>query len=186
MAIERRLMTAEEFYTLPDDGTRMELVDGEVRKMVPPGSEHGRSSNLIGAHLLVYATSNPGVEVWGEAGFLIARNPDRVLAPDIAIIRTSRIPSSGVPKTFFPGPPDIAIEIVSPNDTANEILDKVRDWFDGGALQVWAFYPGPPRLVVHRPDGSSQTLERDDAIDGGDLLPGFRMKVADLLGPLKS
>src|SRR5579885_2184615 len=183
MAVEPRLLTAEEFYRLPDDGMLVELVDGEVRRQMPPGSEHGRAMTAIAAHLFAFASDHPSIEVFSETGFLLRRDPDRVLAPDIAVVRAERIPPEGIPKTYFPGAPDLAVEIVSPNDTASEVLEKIADWFEGGAPAVWAFYPGSPRLVVHQPDGSSRTLGPDDEIDGGDLLPGFRMKVGDLVRP---
>jgi Uma2 family endonuclease len=185
MAVESRLLTAEEFYTLPDDGMRLELIDGEVRRRVPPGSQHGWSMVSISAHLFAFSSEHPEVQVFAETGFLVARNPDRVLAPDVAVVSSDRVPPGGIPKTYFPGPPDLAIEIVSPNDTAIEVLEKVQDWFAGGARLVWAFYPGQPGLVVHRPDGSSQILGPNDEVEGGDVLAGFRMKVADLLHPFK-
>ena len=186
MAVEQRLLTADEFYRLPDDGMRHELIDGAVRTMSPPGGEHGHTAGTIHGHVARFCYEHPIAHVLAaETGFVVRQSPDRVRAPDVAVVRVEKVPPGGFPEAYIPGAPDLAVEVVSPDDTASEVLEKVQDWLDAGSALVWAFYPVGPRLVVHRPDGSSRTLGPEDEVDGGDVLPGFRMRVADLVYPFK-
>jgi Uma2 family endonuclease len=186
MAVEPRLMTAEELRALPDDGMRHELIDGVLRTMVPPGDEHGRAASAIHVHLGQYVLDNPTVELRAaETGFLLQRDPDRVRAPDVAVILRERLPSEGFVSGYFVGAPDLAVEVVSPSDTAAEVLEKVADWLAAGARLVWVAYPVGPRLFVHAADGSVKLLGPDDQVDGGDVLPHFRMRVVDLVHPYR-
>src|SRR5947209_7097175 len=119
MAIQQRLLTAEEFYCLPDDGMRHELIDGEVRTMSPPGGEHGGVAGTIHGHFARFCFEHPVAWVLAaETGFILRRSPDRVRAPDVAVVRTEKIPSEGFPKQYIPGAPDLVVEVVSPSDTA--------------------------------------------------------------------
>jgi Uma2 family endonuclease len=154
--------------------------------MSPGGGPHGRVGGAIHGHLFVFLQANPIAEVWmAETGFLFERNPDTVRAPDVAVIRTERIPPEGLPAGYVPFPPDLAVEVVSPGDTAAEVEEKVEEWLRFGARAVWVAYPTGPRLAVHRADGSTQRLGPDDEVDGGDVLPGFRMQVRDLFHPFR-
>jgi Uma2 family endonuclease len=180
MTVERRVMTAEELLRLPEDGTRRELLDGELRTMSPTGAGHGEHESAITFHIGTYLSSHPVARLWGgEVGFVLRRSPDRVRAPDIAVMRRERVPPAG----FFEGAPDMAIEVVSPGDTADEVEAKVQEWLAAGAETVWVVYPTGPRLAVHWPDGSARTYGPDDEVDGGPVLPGFRIRLSVLLTP---
>jgi Uma2 family endonuclease len=182
MAIEPKLMTAEELGALPADGMRHELVRGELRAMPPTGAEHGGLEFDAGYRLRRALDENPiGRIVGGETGFRLSRDPDTVRGADIAFIRAERLPDGRLPRGYFEGAPDLAVEIVSPGDTAAEVDEKVRDWLGAGARAVWVVYPVGPSLVVHLPDGSARRHGPDDEVDGGDAFPGFRARVADLL-----
>jgi len=180
MAVERRVVTAEELLRLPDDGVRRELIDGELRTMSPTGAGHGEHESAMTFHIGTFLASHPVGRIWGgEVGFLLRRDPDRVRAPDIAIMRRDRVPPAG----FFAGPPDMAIEIVSPGDAADAVEQKVQEWLAAGAEVVWVVYPTGPRLAVRRPDGSAQTHGPDEDVEGGPVLPGLRMRLSALLTP---
>lgn len=180
MAVEPRLMTAEEFLALPDDGMRHELVNGEVRTMSPSRPKHGRIAGAIHTHLGVFVRTDRVGEVFAaDPAFRLG--PYLVRAPDVAFVRTDRLPEDD--PSAFDGAPDLAVEVVSPGDTASEIQEKVEQWLSAGALAVWVVYPAGPRLALHRPDGTSRTLGPDDAVDGGDALPGFRIRLRDLVDP---
>jgi Uma2 family endonuclease len=183
VATEPKPMTAEELLALPDDGMRHELIDGVLTTMAPTGFEHGGCEFTIAGHFFVYLSRNPiGRAVTGEVGFSLRRDPDRVRAPDVAFVRAERIPSEPV-SGYFEGAPDLAVEVVSPGDTASEVDDRVAHWLEDGARAVWVVHPSRPRLTIHFADGTARTCGRDDEVDGGDVLPGFRMRLADLLRP---
>ena len=184
MVAERRLMTAEELLYLPDDDLRHELIDGELHTMAPAGGEHGGTAGAIHFHLGRFVYDQPIARVLAaETGFILRRGPDRVRAPDVAVLRAERLPPEGLPAGYIPGAPDLAVEVVSPGDRAARVRDKAADWLRAGARIVWVVYPSPIRLFVHRADGSIEQLGPDDVVDGADVLPGFRMRVRDLLYP---
>jgi Uma2 family endonuclease len=182
MAVERKVMTAEELWALPDDGMRHELVEGEMRTMPPTGAEHGGYETDV-SYNLKHALRGRGVGrvAGGEVGFRLRRSPDTVRGADVAFVRAERLPGGVLPKGYFEGAPDLAVEIVSPGDTATEVEEKVRDWLRHGAGAVWVIYPSGPGLVAHRPDGSARHHGLEDEVDGGEAVPGFRMRLADLL-----
>src|SRR6266568_2091390 len=112
------LMTADELLHLPDDGFRYELVRGELRKMSPSGADHGDVAAVIVWSLLNHVRKNRLGKVYtADAGFRIGRGPDTVLAPDAAFVRAARVVKT---RKFFEGPPDLAIEVVSPGDSYTE------------------------------------------------------------------
>jgi Uma2 family endonuclease len=183
MAVEPRPMTAEELLCLPEDGMRHELVKGELRTMAPPGGEHGDLALTIGRHVHVFVGRHRLGRALSEIGFRLRRDPDTVRAPDVAFIRAERIPPEGVPKGYIPIAPDLVVEIVSPGDTATEVQQKVEEWLGFGVRAVWVVYPAGPRLQLNLPDGTARMLGPDDEVDGGEALPGFRMRLRDLLDP---
>ncbi|HEY3079650.1 MAG TPA: Uma2 family endonuclease [Chloroflexota bacterium] len=182
MATEPKLMTAAELEALPAEGMRHELVRGELRAMPPTGAEHGGLEFDLGYCLRRALEENPiGRIVGGETGFRLSRDPDTVRGADVAFIRAERLPGGRLPPGYFDGAPDLAVEIVSPGDTAAEVDEKVRDWLGAGARAVWVVYPVGPSLVVHRPDGTARRHGVEDEVDGGEAFPGLRARVADLL-----
>jgi Uma2 family endonuclease len=185
MAVEPRLMTAEELLALPDDGMRHELVKGEIRTMAPAGGEHGDIGGTVHGNVFIVVRAGRMGRVFNsDTGFLLGRDPDTVRAPDVAFIRADRIPPEGIPKKgYIPIAPDLVVEVVSPGDTAAEVQETVEEWLGFGARAVWVVYPSGPRLQLNLPDGSARTLGPDDDIDGGEALPGFRMRLRDLLDP---
>lgn len=183
MAVERKLLTAEELLKLPTGvGERYELVDGELRTMAPAGGPHGNRGGWAWGHVYRFVDDNGLGEVFlAETGFLIHRDPDTVRAPDFAFIRAERMPPEGLPSGFVPIAPDMVLEVISPDDSAAAIREKVQSWLEFGCRAVWVLYPGP-RLDVHGP-GGARSYGPDDEVDGGDVLPGFRMKLVDLVRP---
>ena len=173
--------TANELFEMPDDGFRYELVRGELRKMSPAGSEHGavvfNVTVLFGSHV---KANDLGVCFGAETGFKIASDPDTVRAPDLAFISRERIPESGIPKTFWPGAPDLAVEVVSPGDTYGEVEEKVEEWLAAGARAVWVLNPRRRGVSVHRSKTDVTRLSEGDELDGGDVVPGFRCKVSEI------
>ena len=180
----RRRYTAEDLLRISADSShRYELNQGNLVTMAPAGYEHGDIAMELGAQLRFYAKERGLGRVYAaETGFRLARNPDTVRAPDIGFVRQERFP---VPKeqrssAFFPGAPDLAVEVVSPDDKADEVMRKVEDWLRYGAHLVWVVYPRQRMVMVYRADGGVRRLNADDVLDGEELLPGFHCPVADV------
>ena len=174
-------MTAEELAALPDDGYRYELVAGEVRRMPPAGFEHGGVAMELGSRLATFVRDHGlGQVVAAETGFLLGRDPDTVRAPDAAFVRADRIPPPAQRRGFPPLAPDLVVEIVSPSDRPGQVAEKVAEWLRAGCRLVWVVYPTERLVEVHREDGTAAFLRGDDALDGGDVVPGFTLPLPTL------
>ena len=173
-------MTAAELLEMPGGNMRHELVKGELRTMAPAGYEHGtfggRLSTAMGRHALA---NDLGDVLTSEAGFCLSGNPDTVRAPDVSFVRKARIPNPR-PKGFFKGAPDIAVEIISPGDTLEEVEDKVAEYLEAGTVAVWVLNPRRRTVSVHSPDGRVHRLQISDVLDGGDAFPGFSIGVSEI------
>jgi Uma2 family endonuclease len=175
------LLTADDLLNLPKDSERHELVKGELRTMPPAGFEHGAVGLNLAAPLDAYAKGKQlGVVVAAETGFLIERSPDTVRAPDIGFVRKDRLPQGNLPRQYFPGPPDLAVEIISPWDKMNEVDEKVQDWLTSGTTMVWIVNPRQKTVTVYHAQRHPVILTADDYLEGLDVVPGFRILVRDI------
>ena len=175
-----KLMTAEELLAMPDDGFRYELVRGELIQMAPAGHAHGREGNRVNRTLSNHVFDNELGETYlAETGFVLERAPDTVLAPDVSFVRKEREEAAKDVPGYFPGPPDLAVEVISPNDRLTEVAAKVADWLEHGTLMVIVVNPRNRTVQVHTSDGVVELTEAD-ALDGGDVVPGWSMAVADI------
>ena len=118
--------------------------------------------------------------IGGDPGFILARDPDTVLAPDIAFIRRERIPEVPLRDAFWPGPPDLAVEVISFNETATDLHEKALAWLEAGTSEVWVVNPAWRTVTVCRSATDIQTLTEGDELAAEGLLPGFRCGVGDL------
>lgn len=175
----RKLITAEEFWRQPETHRKRELVRGEVVESMPPGGQHGVVALAIGSELRAWARSGPGGFVGVESGFVLSEEPDTVRAPDVAYVSAERIPKAGIPRAFWRLAPDLAVEVVSPDDTAAEIQEKVRDYIDAGTPLVWVAYPSTREILAHSKDGTARRFGPDDTLEA-ETLPGFSCRVATL------
>lgn len=177
MSVATRLLTAEEFFAMP--GSRhQELVRGEVVEVMPPGGVHGKLALAIGMLLGIWAKQGAGGEVGVEAGFIVDEGPDTVRGPDVYYVRAERLPEDGVPSGFWRIAPDLAVEVVSPSDTAEEVREKVREYLNAGTGAVWVVYPSSREVIVHTPDGLARTYGPEATLDTPDVLPGFSCPVS--------
>jgi len=125
MAVETAARTAEELWSLPDDGMRRELVRGELRVMTSAGAEHGRVTATVGMLLGAQVRqTGSGVTFGAETGFVLAREPDTVRAPDGAFVSSERAEAVGRTVKYWPEAPDFAVEVVSPDDSFREVEEK--------------------------------------------------------------
>jgi Uma2 family endonuclease len=181
MSTTPALATADELFMRPDDGFRYELVRGEIRRMPPAGSEHGAVIMNMGTPLDQFVKAHGlGVVFGAETGFKIASDPDTVRAPDLAFVRRERIPGEGIPRGFWPGAPDLAVEVVSPGDTYTEVEEKVHDWLNAGTRMVLVLNPRTRTVAVYTSHADVVRLTESDTLDGGEVLPGFSCGVAKL------
>jgi Uma2 family endonuclease len=180
MALTGRRMSAEDLWRLPDDGMRHELIYGELQTMPPSSGEHGWVTSNVHDSLSPYVRAHELGRVFAaETGFLLARAPDLVRAPDVAFVRAERVEAVGRARAYWPGAPDLVVEVISPNDRAGEIEEKVRTWLAHGTLMVLAVYPDTRRVRVHRPSRPPQELAESDILDGADVVPGWTVPVRD-------
>jgi Uma2 family endonuclease len=182
MATTASITTAEQLLHAPGLG-RCELLRGELIMMSPAGSEHGSVVASITAPLTVFVKQHRLGTVFGaETGFQISRDPDTVRAPDVAFVRAERV-APKPPKGFFPGAPDLAVEVVSPDDRAGKVSAKVQDWLAAGCAVVWVVDSDAQTVTVHGRAHEPIVLAASDTLVGGELLPGFRMPVAEVFAP---
>ena len=185
MSTATRITTADELLRMPDDGYRYELIEGELRKMSPAGTEHGYVISEIHGYLWMHVRKHRlGVVTGAETGFLIQQNPDTVLAPDVAFIGQERINAIGIPKSYFPEAPVLAVEVVSPDDTAQEVDEKMQRWLAAGVEIGWVIYPRGRTVTVYRALDDIHVLTSNDMLDGGSVVPGFSCRVGDLFSAL--
>ena len=179
MATIQHVTTAEQLLAAGDIG-RCELVRGELIMMSPAGSEHGWIVMNIGVPLGAFVKKHSLGRVFGaETGFRIGHDPDTVRAPDVAFVTAERI-GGKLAAGFFPGPPDLAVEVLSPDDRAGEVLAKVQDWLDAGCRAVWVVDPRTSTVTVYRSRSEIAVLGTSEALSGGDLLPNFSLPVSEL------
>jgi Uma2 family endonuclease len=181
MAETKTLMTADQLAALPEDGCLHELVRGALLKMAPAADDHSRREVRGVVRIANFVYANRLGEVYGgDAGFLLERSPDTVRSPDIAFVQRERLRPIDQATGYIPGAPDLAVEIVSPSNSAQEIDERVADLLRTGCRLVWVYYPRRGALRVFRADATSVELGPDDTISAEEVLPGFAMKVADL------
>jgi Uma2 family endonuclease len=179
--VSDRLFTADEFYELPDpdQGGKMELIEGRVVVEMPPGGEHSGLTSLLVYYLTSFVLAQGLGKVVNDGGFRIAQGPDTVLAPDVAFIPSA----AKLPRTYIPGVPALAIEVVSPHDRNREVLEKVERYLAAGVHCVWVVRPTCSTVTVHLQDrsarivGAGGTLTSDDA---GFSIEGFALAIDDL------
>jgi Uma2 family endonuclease len=173
-------ITAQELSQLPR-GNRYALVKGELRKMPPAGGEHGGIAMHVGASLYQAVTAQHLGRVYAaETGFLLATNPDTVLAPDAAFVRSDRLTQMTDVVGFIPTAPDLVVEVISPSDTYTEVEEKVALWLLHGTRMVVTVNPRRRSVTVYRPDRPVLFLSEQDELSGDDVVPGWSIRVQDL------
>ena len=176
------LVTADELLQLPTGmGKRYELVLGELRVMSPSSWQHGKVTGRLHGLIWRHVEENDlGVVFGAETGFRLSSDPDTVRAPDIAFIASSRIleqlPASG----FWPGAPDLAVEVLSPGDRTGEVDEKIEAWLAAGTIAVWIVDPKLRTVTIYQSESDVDVRAMGETLDGGAVVPGFSCPVAEL------
>ena len=188
------LLSADEFLaSAPSDAMRHELVRGEVRCTTPAGGSHG----AIGMNLLVVLAPHVHARRLGRCfgdgtGFLLPlpaeltrRGPDgaprdTVRSPDVAFVRADRVPDGGFGPGWVPLAPDLAVEVLSPSETASDVEEKLADYRAAGTSLLWVIDPARRLVAVYDAAAPTRWLREGDALDGGAVVPDFGMPVTAL------
>lgn len=177
----RSSLTAEDFYRLPDDDILYELVRGRLISEPRPGARHGRIATRITSLLDGYARKmNYGFVLTCDCGFILARDPDSVRGPDVAFVTRDRYLAVEDETRFFPGPPDLAVEVLSPSDRTAKVQAKVADYLNAGTSLVWVVDPSAREVHVHGIGSAPSVLAGTDVLTATDLLPSFCLPVGDI------
>ncbi len=161
--VTTRLSTADDLFRLGPDA-RHELIEGELIGMSPQGRVHGRAiSNLAFFLTQQIRADQSGELLSGDVGFILSRDPDTVLAPDIAFVRAARLLNAG--DGYLELAPDLAVEIISPGNSSAEIERKISIYLESGSDEVWVVNPRKREVAVHRGQGMVVVLRVDDKLE---------------------
>jgi Uma2 family endonuclease len=179
---ETTVLTAEEYLRLPEptDGTRLELVRGRVIAIPRPTWEHGEIAGNVYMAIKLFLRDNPIGRVSVEGGVITERGPDTVRGPDVSFMSKDRMPLGERVARFADQTPDLCVEVVSPSNTRSKLNDKIKEYFFTGCRMVWVIDPEERSATVYREPMEGKVLKEGATLDGGDVLPGFSCKVADL------
>ncbi len=180
MLLERQIVDVDTFVEMARaSDALMELVEGEVIEMSRPGILHGIITMNAARPLSNFVhENNLGFVTAAETGFILDRDPDTVRGLDVAFVRSDRL-RDGIPSAPVPMAPDLAVEVISPGNSASDIHRKILQLLHAGTRLIWIIYPDTQTVDVHTPDGA-KTLTIDSTLDGGDVLPGFSLPVRAL------
>lgn len=172
-----RLRTADELLQVPRGTHRYELVRGELRQSMPAGHEHGRLAMRVALSLATYVEASALGEVYAaETGFRLA--DDHVRAPDVAFVRRERVAEASATPDYWPGAPDLAVEVLSPRDRYTDVEEKIADWLEAGTRMVVVVNPDRRSLTVIRSATDMRLLGEAGTLDGDDVVPGWQLPVA--------
>lgn len=185
---EKQLLTAEDLWEMPEAfGKRFELVDGELVEMPGTGALHNLIVGVFYQLLSSYVDEHDlGLVFSDGTSYIMRRNPDLLRIPDVSFLSWGSVPEEGAPEGYWTVAPDLAVEIVSPNDRADDVHDKVLEYLDSGVRLVLVLWPKSRTVTVYVPGIAARELGTDDEFDGGEVLPGFRVRVAELFAVRRS
>lgn len=173
-------LTAADLLAMPD-GKYYELIDGQLE-----ARDVGFESVRIATRLIIFLGAycdqmKLGWVLGSDAGYqCFAPDSQRVRRPDVSFISLEKIPLDHPPMGFIHIAPDLAVEVVSPNDVADDLDKKVIEYLDAGVRLVWVIHPVIRQVLVYRPN-SAEALSFHDELSGEDIIPGFRVKISDVL-----
>jgi Uma2 family endonuclease len=173
--------TIADLERMPDDGMHREILDGELIELPPSKLVHQDITKRIFLALVRYEQNDPGFIVYQEAGFKLSRELNNWLQPDVSVIASQRVRSTP-PDGYIEGAPEVAFEIISPSDSASDVLEKTEAYLKAGSKAVVNVYPKSRWVTIHLVNGSSRTLKGNDTLTVLDVLPGWEMSLPEIVG----
>jgi Uma2 family endonuclease len=180
--VAKKLITAEEFRLMPDppDGSKQELVRGEIITMPAPGFRHGLRQGRAFVLLDSYARTTKRGRVTVESGVVTEEDPDTVRGPDVSFWSFERLPAEQEPEGYPEVAPDLVVEVLSPHDRRKKMLEKVHELLTRGVRMVWIIDPEDRTVEIYRSPDEGRILRENAMLTGDDVLPGFSCRVAEL------
>jgi len=181
--VATRHLTAEDVERMGSAGERMELIDGVLREKEGVSLRHGEIELEISGPLRAHVKRHGLGRVYpSDTQFIVLRDPDKILIPDVAFVRADRLPPESERWRIAPFAPDLAVEVMSPHDSYEEVAEKVELYRRAGVPLLWLVQPRRRAVEVHPLGRESRLLREGDVLDGGDVIPEFRLPVADIFG----
>jgi Uma2 family endonuclease len=176
-----KLITAAEFARMPEppDGSKQELVRGEIVTMAAPGFRHGEVQLAVGSLLRHYARSTRSGRATVESGLQTEFDPDTVRGPDVAFWSAERLPLDQKPEVYADVAADLVVAVQSPSNRRRTTQEKIREYLNRGVRLVWVVDPEVRTVTVYRQPGEGRLLWEDATLTGEDVLPGFECRVAE-------
>src|SRR5258708_37705036 len=179
MAVQEKLYTADDLWELSHQDKRFELSRGVLVEMSPTADEHGIVALWIAYLIISFVEAHDlGAVFAAETGFILSTDPDTVRAPDAAFVSKARL--KPLTRKFYNGAPDLAVEVVSPSDTATMIRRKAVEFLEAGTKLLWIVYPDGKNIDVYQSGDTVKILKIGDTLEGVDVLPGFQLPVREL------
>ena len=173
----QRTATIEDLLRTPEDGQKYELVDGEIL-VSPGGARHSKVGSQVLYLLKSVADKTSAGEVYGpDLGILLPNG--NVRSPDVCFVRREKLPGGESPEGFLEVIPDLAVEVLSPNDRMRQVADKIGEFLEVGVPIVWVVDPKYRTVNVYRSLSDTERLTEKDTISAEPVLPGFSVQVAE-------
>jgi Uma2 family endonuclease len=166
--------------TVPDD-MLYEVVDGEIKEKIV-GAREMEIATLLIEFVAPFVRTHRLGKVFAEMIFRIDLAKDLQRRPDVAFVSHSKWPAKRrAPKvSVWDIVPDLAIEVISPTNSAADVQRKIHEYFDAGVSAVWVIYPEQKNIYIYTSPTRIQVLQLGDELDGGDLLPGLKLPLTAL------
>ena len=176
-------MTVDEFLAADLPEGKSELVRGELRMTPTPAVFHGRAATNLVVLLSIHVRQHNLGMVFGDSvGYELTRFPHTVRVPDVSFVRAERLPPAGLDprERLFRFAPDLAIEVLSPSESASELEEKLHDYILAGTSLIWVADPARRTIMTIPADAPVRWLSESDTLDGGNVVPGFSCPISDV------
>lgn len=181
MVATKRLITADDLLAMPERNCRYELVKGELITLPIEGATHGLVAAQVVMEIAAFVKARSLGKAFIRTGFILATDPDTVRGPDVAFVSNERL-HDDVSDGYFTIAPDLAVEVVSPNDTSTEMDEKVAEYLAAGTRLVVLVDPLNREITKHPARGDITRLGESDTLALDDIMPGFECAAAEIFG----